>query len=157
MEFSFQKFADEFDYGETNVRALLKLTEMNKDIYLYVMRRNKRKSLGEADVKDEGENKNNPNNQNNRNNIYSPLKDFEEEKLKFVQLARENMRLKIEIALEKKISESIKGNENLNEKFEAVKEQINKKPDTSYIDKNIDVMLGKIKQMRRELKQLNNN
>jgi hypothetical protein len=91
-------------------------------------------------------------------NLFSPLKNFEEEKSNFVKLIRENLHLKIEIALEKKISENFQKNyDKIDEKFQIVSEQIDKSPDLSYIDRNIDMMMTKMKQMRREVKQLLNN
>jgi hypothetical protein len=118
------------------------------DIYEYLVKKNKRKSLEPNENLNDNENI----------NLYSPLKKFEEEKSNFVKLIRENLRLKIEIALEKKISESMSKNyEKIDEKFHFVSDQIDKTPDLSYIDKNIDMMLTKIKQMRREVKQLLNN
>ena len=148
FEVSFKYFLSTYDEAEYKSARLLKMNGFQNDIYEYLVKKNKRKSL------EPNENLND----NDNINLYSPLKKFEEEKSYFVKLIRENLRLKIEIALENKISESLSKNyEKIDEKFHFVSNQIDKTPDLTYIDKNIDIMITKMKQMRREVKQLLNN
>jgi len=126
----------------------LKLNDFQHEIYDYLQNKHKRKSLEPNENLNDKENV----------NLFSPLKNFEEEKSNFMKLIKENLRLKIEIALEKKISENFhKNHDKIEDKFMVVSEQIDKNPDLSYIDRNIDMMMTKMKQMRREVKQLLNN
>jgi hypothetical protein len=118
-------FSDCFDNGETATCVVLKQINTNKELADFL------KNLNDNLVKQD---------------------DFDDEKIKMLRLLKENTKLKIQIALEKKIAEK---NKNLKSNFESITEHMNNRHDFSYIDTNSQIIANKLKIMKRELKQIN--
>lgn len=157
----FKVFIKSFDSGEIKVINLLSIANMNPQLCAYLTKKTKRKSLvpmlgtNANDVSKDGSEKDKK--LETSPSVLSPLKKFENHKLKFAKNVRDNLSLKIQLAMERRIRQSIEQNgfDKVKDKFEFLEEQMKKKPDLSYIDKNLDIMSSKLKVMRREIRQLN--
>ncbi len=152
FECNFASVTQAFDNGELLSQRILNLNEMNKETSHYLVKRSKRKSL--LPIVSERESLD-----LNSSNFFSPLKKFDFEKNKMGKLLRENLQLRIEIAMEKRIQNNIKENkfDSLKDKFTFLEDEMRKKPDLNYVEKNLDIMSNKLKMMKREIKQLNIN
>ncbi len=118
-------FGEYFDNGETATCLVLRQIYTNKELADFL------KHLSDNLIKQD---------------------DFEDEKVKMLRLLKENTKLKIQIALEKKIAEK---NKNLKSNFEIISEHMINTNDFSYIDTNSELIANKLKIMKRELKQIN--
>jgi hypothetical protein len=78
------------------------------------------------------------------------LNNFEDEKIKMSKLFKENIKLKFQIALEKKLI-----HKNINTNFDFLENEINNDIDFSYIEKNNELISNRLQIMKREIKQIN--
>jgi len=135
----FVSFTTSYDEGEFYSKELLKLKGEDSKLSSYLIKRKRIKNLIPI-LKDDTK------------NAYSPLKKLDENNIRYIKNLKENIMLKIEISLEKKIHQIQSQNcEKIKEKLDYIGEQINKKADTSFIAKNLDIMSTKLKMMKREL------
>lgn len=82
----------------------------------------------------------------------SIMQKFTKEKETYFNLARENLRLQLEIDMEKKIAENLQKNEALIiAAFKVIKNEIDTNTDLSRLDKNLEIMKEQFSNMQREL------
>lgn len=123
-----------YDKGEAKVICLLKLNSMNQEISNYLITKHKNDNIS----------------------VISKKENFEIERNKMYSLLRENMKLKLEIALEKKLADyKLKNLDKIRENVEYMNQMIDNKQNSSLMDRNIDNMMNKLKMMHKEAKQFN--
>jgi hypothetical protein len=148
----FPIFNDCFDQGEYNCSKALRL-EHCPMLSEYIKIKNKKKNritIYTEIIK--------PNDNNNALSAFnkSPFLKYEENRKKLADNLKENLKLRMELALERRIAlHNAQNIDRIKEKFNFIDEQIKNKPDMSYIDKNIDIMSSKLKMMKREISQFN--
>lgn len=132
------EFVSTYKDGEMSLSKILSIDnmELESDVTKYL----KAKHGNNESFKSDNENK--VNNQ------------FDDNKLKYIKNLKENILLRLELALENKImkANSLQIN-NLNEKFLILEEKINKKPDTDYLTQNLDTIFANLKTIEVELKK----
>lgn len=82
----------------------------------------------------------------------SIMQKFTKEKETYFNLARDNLRLQLEIDMEKKIAENLQKNEALIiAAFKVIKNEIDANTDLSRLDKNLEIMKEQFSNMQKEL------
>lgn len=137
LDITFKEFTFQFDKGERNLDKFLTLEENNKDIIKYVVTKNKKNS------------------KTSKNEINS---NFDTVKNEYFDLVRENLRLKLELQIQKEINQYRKSLEQKNISFDdsfiAMSNYLQEKPSFSIIDHNLDIIENQFKQMNDEIDNL---
>jgi hypothetical protein len=135
-----KEFVSTYKDGEASLSKILAIEnmELESDVTKYLKRKN---GINES-FKSE-------------NDSLKGNNQIDDNKFKYIKNLRENILLKLELALEKKI---IKANSlqinNLKEKFFILEEKINNKPDINYVSENMDIIYAKLKTIDVELKKI---
>lgn len=131
LDQTFQEFTYQFDKGEFKTQKLLVFTDLDQETSEFISKKSKNQLENERMINDE----------------------FVKERNKYFELARENLKLKMQIEIEKNIKEyRAKNSRNIEETIASINNTFKSTPDFSTIDKNLDLIQSQYLEMIKQTK-----